>query len=426
MIDLLHEFELLDSSPFANLRLSQSTQSKQTASADQQKLADQQPAEKQLVKQEEKSSASTVNVVQRSPRQIIPAKRKISQRSPSPTSDAGPTPDADWSSSAVDTASTVSDGQSDSSTGQAAPAGHKRFLIRRKVKPRPPTSRPPKTPEPQAMVGVVPATPSPRTGPSQPQVNVGVKVVVPSPKTRIPASRSQRDEEPPSPPDNPFYAVDERYPYLDYSARPAAAFARPARVNNVVNRSDVPFFKSAPLDTLKAAWSVAPKSSMTMLQGRLNKRLQSISGPAITFNISDAKLALLSTNFGFLNDYVLRDGVQRVDEGFNSGCNCLIGKCDPTDCDCLFDEEDRDEKIRTYHEVNGQFLLHPSFLARRSKIVECCDLCTCRGKCWNTVVQQGRQVRFEIFDTGNRGLGTFHLRLLPVYPLRLRVYKWLH
>lgn len=209
---------------------------------------------------------------------------------------------------------------------------------------------------------------------------------------------------------------------MDSKTIPAAKFARPTRVDNVVDRSNVPLFRVAPLDAIKAAQFVLSENAMDMLRDNLNERLESISGPSITSNISDKKLALLSTNFGFLNDYILRDGVQRVDEGFNSGCNC-IGACDPTNCDCLFEEEDSDEKIRTYHEVNGQYLLHPSFLARRSKIVECCALCSCRGNCWNTVVQRGRQVRFEIFDTGNRGLGTYHLRPLLFYYPRLRLYK---
>ena len=159
----------------------------------------------------------------------------------------------------------------------------------------------------------------------------------------------------------------------------------------------------------KISESIAGPSqqSSDFLRLYLKHKLQRIQGPAITFNIDDQKLAMLSATFGFVNDYILRPGVERADDHFNSGCNC-DGPCDPSTCDCLDDEEDSDKKIVPYHRsATGQTLLHPSFLKRRSRIVECCDRCSCKGKCWNHVVQRGRQIRFEIFDTGARGFGMY-------------------
>ncbi|KAJ5938082.1 hypothetical protein N7454_004424 [Penicillium verhagenii] len=160
---------------------------------------------------------------------------------------------------------------------------------------------------------------------------------------------------------------------------------------------------STPIKTPASA-----QSEIELLRNYLDERLKGIKGPQVVFNIDDQKLALLSSTFGFVNDYVLLDGVTRVEPGFNSGCNCT-GACDPSSCDCLFEEEeDLNTKIRTYRPSASDkdlYVLDPKFLERRSKIVECCGLCSCKGKCWNTVVQQGRQVQFEVFNAGQRGCG---------------------
>jgi len=50
-------------------------------------------------------------------------------------------------------------------------------------------------------------------------------------------------------------------------------------------------------------------------------------------------------------------------------------------------------------------VLRPDFMKRRSLIIECSSLCACGSRCWNRVVQRGRTVRLEIFQTANRGMG---------------------
>ncbi|KAJ5553500.1 histone H3 methyltransferase SUV39H1/Clr4 [Penicillium frequentans] len=196
---------------------------------------------------------------------------------------------------------------------------------------------------------------------------------------------------------------EEYFPISRVEKQKALKRAYPKR--DKVDRSIIPFCTSS-----ESAPTIPQPDPIAFLRANLDERLRQIDGPAVTFDIDDERLAMLSTTFGFVNDYILLDGVTRVPEGFHYGCNCSgSGPCDLTTCDCLFEEEESNQKISTYHPLeNGQFVLHPSFLERRSKIAECCSLCSCKGLeggCWNTVVQRGRQIRFEIFDTGPRGNG---------------------
>lgn len=146
---------------------------------------------------------------------------------------------------------------------------------------------------------------------------------------------------------------------------------------------------------------------------RLLQSINSVSGSKeVTISVSDQKLATLSANFLFVNDYVIGNGVTPVDDEFNAGCDCR-GHCDPETCDCLAQEEDSDKLIVPYQRKGNQLVLRPDFLERKSMIYECSYRCTCLGDCWNHVVQRGRQVRLEIFDTGDRGLGMFTSRSSP-------------
>ncbi|KAJ5664339.1 hypothetical protein N7507_005070 [Penicillium longicatenatum] len=196
---------------------------------------------------------------------------------------------------------------------------------------------------------------------------------------------------------------EKYYPIATKLKQKALKRAYPKREK--VDRSIISFYTSS-----ESAPSISQPDPVAFLRANLEKRLRDIDGPPVTFSINDERLAMLSTTFGFVNDYILLGGVTRVPEGFHYGCNCSgSGPCDLTTCDCLFEEVESNQKISTYRPLeNGTFVLHPDFLKRRSKIAECCSLCSCKGLeggCWNTVVQRGRQVRFEIFDTGPRGCG---------------------
>ncbi|KAJ5677180.1 histone H3 methyltransferase SUV39H1/Clr4 [Penicillium maclennaniae] len=155
----------------------------------------------------------------------------------------------------------------------------------------------------------------------------------------------------------------------------------------------------------KAALRAYPHARKA-LRYELNQKLKRISGPEVSLDMDDEQVAMLSANFGFLNEYKLQDGITRADPAFNAGCTCN-GPCDPESCDCIEMEEDEDKPISTYRRVHDKIVLGSDFLKRKRhpRILECNEACGCKGKCWNTVVQRGRSVRLQIFDTGVRGLG---------------------
>ncbi|KAJ5146585.1 uncharacterized protein N7515_001149 [Penicillium bovifimosum] len=156
------------------------------------------------------------------------------------------------------------------------------------------------------------------------------------------------------------------------------------------------------------------RDHLTTLNHTLNEKLGRIAGPAVTANIDCPKLlARLADNFEFVNSYEYRAGVERIpdDSEFNIGCPCSgnENECDPSICDCLNMEEDSDDRIVPYQtsESNANLIVATEdFLRRKAIIYECNSRCGCSGdRCWNHVVQQGRSIRLEIFNTGPRGLG---------------------
>ena len=170
------------------------------------------------------------------------------------------------------------------------------------------------------------------------------------------------------------------------------------------------------LKTLDSAVSVQASINAQLIE-TLRAKLQLIKGPRVTVMPRDElALAVAVENFQFVNSYQLRQGVKRVDESFNAGCTCG-SVCDPARCTCLEQRVDSDEKLIPYmrcrdDRTGRSFVLSPEFLSMKSKIYECNSRCSCEGKCWNTMVQNGRTVRLEIFHTGNRGFGKS-----PLYPL---------
>lgn len=182
-------------------------------------------------------------------------------------------------------------------------------------------------------------------------------------------------------------AFDRRYPYKRAVNRNLVSLSA-----NVHDRREDP--TSEDLESIQRA-------SLTHSLSRLRA-----NGPEVFFNIEKQNLFMLAaSNFGFINDYVLRDGVEQVPEAFNSGCECAGGVCDPDKCSCLATEEDSEELIVPYQ--LGKMALDPAFLQRKSMIYECNHRCGCRGNCRFNVTQRGRKFRLEIFHTGNRGFGEF-------------------
>lgn len=177
-------------------------------------------------------------------------------------------------------------------------------------------------------------------------------------------------------------ATQRRYPTAKAGGRRAIAFPIPRN----------------PLRPM----SLSPSKFLRHMQ---MQKLERIDGEDLSFDIDDEKLAILSANFGFINEYKLQEGVTPVPSDFIAGCDC-DGPCDVFSCDCLDEELNSDRKIVPYHLVSGRHVLRPDFLKRKSLISECSSKCSCSQQCWNHVVQRGRSVRLQIFDTGERGFGS--------------------
>lgn len=265
---------------------------------------------------------------------------------------------------------------------------HKRKSVDSSEDPLPLASRRP-TPSTTIPKPAQPTTPSPRAS-QQPSNNV--EVVIPSP------SAQQRKLLKASKPQKKITGLSKRYFPVNLEEKAAAIQRRYPEARHV-DRSIVPFgITSKPFKPS----SVTPSQFMRHMQIQKMKR---IDGVELSREIDDEKLAILFANFGFIKDYKLQDGVAPVSKEFLAGCDCA-GQCDEGSCECLIQEETSNKKIVAYHLVGDRVVLRPDFLKRKSIISECSSRCSCKDKCWNHVVQGGRKVRLEIFDTGERGFGS--------------------
>lgn len=134
-------------------------------------------------------------------------------------------------------------------------------------------------------------------------------------------------------------------------------------------------------------------------------------------------------SFVFVNSSVIGDGVETVDEGFMSGCNCRVENgrncgCEYRTCSCL-QHSATDGKGDHHFPYSASNLfrgcLRPFYLNSRHHIYECNKNCNCRDNCKNKVVQHGRQVPLEIFKTENRGWGKLGFNIDPPYADDLKV-----
>jgi histone-lysine N-methyltransferase SUV39H len=272
---------------------------------------------------------------------------------------------------------------------------------------------------------VVPRTPS--LQPQLPPQN-SVSVVIPSPsaaqKEKIKAALKPE-----------FLGLDERYFPVGQEEKAKAkrrAYPMAKTTTPAVNKKVVSFavakptakepglkkpsaslslrrsvFSNASSSNSVTAETATQASTAKFLRKKLRKKLKRIpGGPEMEFDIDDEKLAALSANFSFVGDYRLGPGVTPVDNAFLTGCDCG-SVCDPNSCHCLIQEEESDRFIVAYERLpSGKVVVRQDFLNRKAMISECSGRCQCaRNNCWNHVVQRGRQICLEVFDTGERGLG---------------------
>ncbi|KAI2864759.1 hypothetical protein CBS147321_4852 [Aspergillus niger] len=226
---------------------------------------------------------------------------------------------------------------------------------------------------------------------------ISLSVVIPSPSRR---QQQELDSAEVISVPSPIGLSENFYPTDAYEKR-ALKGAYP--VARKVNRAAIPFTIGAPGPLLTSKPDISAQLHQTLQQ-----KLAKIRGPKVTFASGDQhQLAQFAANFEFVNAYKLRQGVTPVPEEFLAGCSCN-GFCDPARCLCLSKEEETNDPMVPYKRADddGRLLvLTPEFLKRKAMIYECSSRCGCDERCWNRVVQNGRTVRLEIFQTGNRGFG---------------------
>jgi [histone H3]-lysine9 N-trimethyltransferase SUV39H len=148
------------------------------------------------------------------------------------------------------------------------------------------------------------------------------------------------------------------------------------------------------------------------------------------------KDAALPTDFRFIDQSVLGAGVSRAEESFRSGCECSENEdCMYDDCMCLEEVDSDSEAEPVAHDEDGDEytgpkqrrsatprargrkkfayhahgvkagLLRSKILQSREPIYECHEGCRCSRECPNRVVERGRTIPLQIFQTENRGWG---------------------
>jgi hypothetical protein len=140
------------------------------------------------------------------------------------------------------------------------------------------------------------------------------------------------------------------------------------------------------------------------------QKLSQIPSPSVTFT-NDEDEILPDGKFEFVDQYILFPGVEKAEDGFNTGCNCFpdgnfYGTCDLSSCSCTGQDEDEDGGAIPYERgLGGITVLTDAIMSKTVSIHECNIRCDCGPTCMNRVVQKGRTVRLEIFRAGGRGFG---------------------
>ena len=160
------------------------------------------------------------------------------------------------------------------------------------------------------------------------------------------------------------------------------------------------------------ASSLSSPSTAKALRRQFLRNLALLTGPPVKL-INDIDDSSPPVSFNFINSSIIGEGVETVDEGFMSGCNCRPENgrncgCEYRYCSCLTLSA-KDEKGNHHFPYSASTqqrgTLRPFYLNSRHHIYECNKNCNCRDNCKNKVVQHGRQVPLEIFKTVNRGWG---------------------
>lgn len=153
------------------------------------------------------------------------------------------------------------------------------------------------------------------------------------------------------------------------------------------------------------------QATATELRRHFLRNLDNLTGPPVRL-INDIDDSSPPVSFTFVNSSIISEGVETVDEGFMSGCDCRDENgrncgCEYRTCSCLQHsaKDERGKHHFPYSAGKNQGILRTFYLNSRHHIYECNKNCNCRDNCKNKVVQHGRQVTLEIFKTKDRGWG---------------------
>lgn len=121
---------------------------------------------------------------------------------------------------------------------------------------------------------------------------------------------------------------------------------------------------------------------------------------------------MLPLNFTFIEESILRDGVELAEPEFRSGCECPSDRdCQRVGCSCLqdmvYEAPGPGDKIYAYHGQSPRHeCLRGAVLESRDPIYECHAGCACSDDCRNRVVERGRKIPLDLFKTTDgRGWG---------------------
>lgn len=138
--------------------------------------------------------------------------------------------------------------------------------------------------------------------------------------------------------------------------------------------------------------------------------LDSLYVPGDSSGDQNARSPMPWKSFMYITKPVLDQSLSHENESFHLGCGCSHSACSPEKCDhvYLFDtdyEDARDIYGKSMHgrfpyDDKGRIILEEGYL-----VYECNHRCSCDRKCPNRVLQNGVQVKLEVFKTENKGWG---------------------
>ena len=148
------------------------------------------------------------------------------------------------------------------------------------------------------------------------------------------------------------------------------------------------------------------------LRTQFLQNLRVLIGPRVDL-INDVDDTSPPSNFRFINENILGEGVEPASKEWMIGCTCRKDNgrhmgCENRSCECLqfSDPDEKGNRHFPYSAAESTYgCLRGVCLKLRNHICECNDLCNCENNCKNRLVQHGRRVPLEIFRTRDRGWG---------------------